>query len=220
MIRHHFLPVSALLVVAFAITIGAQPRSARPTTTQPAAMPAPTPAPSAPATVNLPNGRMAVIYTESFLDPQTGIAKFNLALTKLNDEFKKTKDDLTAMQTRSQALETEINKLREAPEGTPIDQRSLQAKIDQLDQLKKDGQRKSEDAQAAYNKRRAEIFNPLQEELGRALETFAKAHGINVIIDAGQVPLLYIADSIDITRAFIADFNSKNPATASASPAP
>lgn len=163
---------------------------------------------------------MAVIYTDAFLDPKTGIAKFNNALTKLNDEFKKEKDDLVAMQTRATSLETEINKLREAPEGTPIDQRSLQAKIDQLDQLKKDIQRKGEDAQAAYTKRRQELFNPLQEELGRALEAFAKARGINVIVDAGQVPLLYIADSIDITRAFINEFNSKNPVTASATRTP
>ena len=212
MIRNSFFPVSALLVMVFAITIGAQPRSARPAATQPA--------PAAPATVDLPNGRMAVIYTDAFLDPKTGIAKFNSALTKLNDEFKKAKDDLVAMQTRSQTLETEINKLREAPEGTPIDQRSLQAKIDQLDQMKRDLQRKGEDAQNSYNRRRQELFNPLQDELGRALEAFAKARGINVIIDAGQVPLLYIADSMDITRAFIADFNSKNPVTASASPTP
>ena len=163
---------------------------------------------------------MAVIYSDAFLDPKTGIGKFNSALTKLNDEFKKQRDDLVAMQTRSQNLETEINKLRDAPEGTPIDQRSLQAKIDQLDQLKKDIQRKGEDAQNAYNRRRQELFDPLQDELGRALEIFAKARGINVIIDAGQVPLLYIADSMDITRAFITEFNSKNPVTASATPTP
>lgn len=214
--RNHFLPVSALLVMVFAITISAQPQKARPAATQPA----PTPTQSAPATVNIPNGRMAVIYSDAFLDPKTGIGKFNSALTKLNDEFKKQRDDLVAMQTRSQNLETEINKLRDAPEGTPIDQRSLQAKIDQLDQLKKDIQRKGEDAQNAYNRRRQELFDPLQDELGRALEIFAKARGINVIIDAGQVPLLYIADSMDITRAFITDFNSKNPVTAAATPKP
>jgi len=45
--------------------------------------------------------------------------------------------------------------------------------------------------------------------------TFAKQRGINVIIDGSQVPLVYAADSIDITRAFINEFNSKNPATAS-----
>ena len=43
----------------------------------------------------------------------------------------------------------------------------------------------------------------------------AKARGITVIVDGSQVPVVYAADSIDITRAFIADFNSKNPATAS-----
>jgi outer membrane protein len=161
---------------------------------------------------------MAVIYTDLFLDQKTGIAKFNSVVTKLNGEFQKTKDDINGMQTRAQALEAEVTKLRDAPAGTPIDQKSLQAKIDQLEQMKKDIQRKGEDAQAAYNRRRQELFTPLQDEIGRALEAFAKARGINVIIDAAQVPLLYAADSIDITRAFIADFNSKNPVTAANTP--
>ena len=163
---------------------------------------------------------MAVIYTDLFLDQKTGIAKFNSVVNKLNSEFQKPKDELTQMQTRATSLETEINKVREAPEGAPVDQRALQTKIDQLDQLKKDIQRKGEDAQAAYNRRRQELFGPLQDEVGKALEAFAKARGINVIIDAAQVPLLYAADSIDITRAFIADFNSKNPVTAASTTTP
>jgi outer membrane protein len=214
MMRHHLLPISALLVVAFAATISAQQP------TRPAAQPAPTPATSAPATVALPTSKMAVIYSDMFLDAKTGIAKFSVVVNKLNGEFQKVKDEINQMQSRASALEAEIGKLQNAPEGTPIDQRSLQAKIDQLDQLKKDIQRKGEDAQAAYNKRRQELFSPLQDEIGRALEAFAKARGINVIIDAAQVPLLYAADSIDITRAFITDFNSKNPATAAATPGP
>jgi outer membrane protein len=213
--RNNLLPISALLVLALAITVSAQ-QPTRPPASQPAA----TPAPTAPQTVVLPTSKMAVVYTDVFLDPKTGIAKFNSVVTKLNGEFQKIKDEITAMQTRAQALEAEINKLREAPQGTPIDQRALQTKIDQLEQLKKDIQRKAEDAQAAYNRRRQELFSPLQDEIGKALEAFAKARGINVIIDAAQVPLLYAADSIDITRAFITEFNSKNPATASATPAP
>jgi outer membrane protein len=164
--------------------------------------------------------KMAIIYTDLFLDQKTGIAKFNSVVTKLNGEFTKTKDELTQMQTRAQTLETEVNKLREAPEGAPVDQRSLQAKIDQLEQLKKDIQRKGEDAQAAYNRRRQELFTPLQDEIGKALEAFAKARGINVILDGTQVPLLYAADSIDITRAFINEFNSKNPVTATTTTPP
>jgi len=60
----------------------------------------------------------------------------------------------------------------------------------------------------------------LQDDIGKALEVFAKSRGINVIIDAAQVPLLYAADSTDITRAFITDFNSKNPVTAATATTP
>src|ERR1043165_2908683 len=218
MITHHLFPASALLLAGFVALANAQQPGGRPAT-QPTPTPA-APAAAAPAQVQLPMSKMAVIYTDLFLDQKNGITKFNVLVTRLNDEFKKVKDDLTAMQTRAASLESEINKLREAPEGAPVDQRSLQAKIDQLDQLKKDIQRIGEDAQASYNRRRQELFGPLQDEIGKSLEAFAKARGITVIIDAAQVPLLYAADSIDITRAFIADFNSKNPATAATTTTP
>jgi outer membrane protein len=214
--RHHFFPISALLVLVFAITAGAQQPGTRP----PAVQPTPTPGPAAPATVALPMSKMAVIYTDAFLDQKSGIGKFGTVLNKLNGEFQLLKNEITQMQQRTQTLEDEINKLRDAPAGTPIDQRSFQTKIDQLEQLKKDLQRKAEDAQVSYNRRRQELFLPLQEELGRAIEAFAKARGINVIIDGTQVPLLYAADSMDITRAFIIDFNSKNPVTATSATPP
>ena len=208
------LILAAALLAAITVCANAQRPPAGGTQRPPAAQPTTTPAPAAPATVQLPTSKMAVIYTDAFLDPKTGILKFNALLTKLNAEFQVPKDELTKMQQRGQALQDEINKLQQAPAGTPIDQRTVAAKVDQLEQLKKDIQRKGEDAQAAYNRRRQEIFAPLQDEIGKALEAFAKARGINAIIDATQVPLLYAAESIDITRQFITEFNSKNPATA------
>lgn len=214
MISKYLFPISALVVVAFATTICAQQPAATP-----AARPTATPAPTAPAqtAVPLPTSKMAVIYTDAFLDQKTGIAKFNIVVGKLNGEFKQVKDELDGMQTRAQTLEAELNNLRQNA-ATPV--ATLQTKMDQFEQLKKDLQRKSEDAQASYNRRREELFLPLQEEIGKALEAFAKARGINVIIDAAQVPLLYAAESIDITRAFITDFNTKNPATAATTTTP
>jgi hypothetical protein len=41
-----------------------------------------------------------------------------------------------------------------------------------------------------------------------------------VILDGNQVPLVYAADGVDVTRAFIAEYNSKNPATTAATPRP
>jgi Skp family chaperone for outer membrane proteins len=194
-------------------------RPATPTTTQRPAAPPPTtqPAPTTQTAAAIPTSKFALIYTDAFADPKLGLLKLNNMLTKLNAEFQKQKDDLTAMQNRAQQLDDEIKKLQQAT-GAPIDQKSLQAKMTQLDQLKVDIQRKGEDATAAFNRRKQEMFAPLQEEIGRAIEAFAKAHGINVVVDGTQVPLLYAADSIDVTKAFITDFNSKNPVTASATP--
>ena len=120
------------------------------------------------------------------------------------------------MQQRIQTLTNEVNQAQAA--AAVVDPKSIQAKIDQLEQLKKDFQRKGEDAQAAYNRRRTEMFSPLQEDIGKALEAYAKANNIHVIIDGSQVPLVYAADALDITRAFINEFNSKNPATAAVTP--
>src|SRR5258705_5986806 len=136
---------SAILVVASGVSAIAQ-RPAAPAGQRPAApagqrpaTPAPqTPTPSASANATLPVSKMAVIYSEAFLDTKTGIAKFNMAITRLNGEFQKQKDELTQMQTRAQQLQDEVSKLQNAPAGTPIDQRTVQAKAEQLDQLKKD----------------------------------------------------------------------------------
>ena len=102
--RLSLIPVSALLLAGLAALANAQQPPGRP-----AAQPTPTPAATAPAAsatapVQLPMSKMAVIYTDLFLDQKTGIAKFNSVVTKLNGEFQKTKDELTQMQTRATTL--------------------------------------------------------------------------------------------------------------------
>lgn len=196
-IARSFAAVALLTAAAFCVS--AQQRPATPANTPPAA----------PQTVAVPDSKMAVLYSDMFLDPKTGIAKYNSLLNTLNREFQPRQTDLQGLQTRIQTLTKEIEDTQAvaAPEA-------IRQKRDQLAQLNIDFKRKGEDAEAAYNRRRQEIFMPLQQDIGKALEAFAKARGITVIVDGSQVPMIYAADSIDITRAFINEFNSKNPATA------
>lgn len=177
--------------------------------TRPAATPA-APAAAPQSTVAVPDSKMAMIYSDAFLDPKTGIARFNSLLGTLNREFQPRQAELQALQTKINTLAKEIDDTQNvaAPD-------SIRQKREQLTQLQTEFKRKGEDAEGAYNKRRQEIFTPLQQDIGKALEAFAKARGITVIVDGSQVPVVYAADNIDITRAFIAEFNSKNPATAS-----
>lgn len=185
----------ALLAVLAALPAIAQ--------TKPAA-PAATPQTAAPVA----QGKIALIFSDFFQDPKTGIARINATMNALNREFQPRQTELNQMMQKVQLLQDEITK---AQGGDP---KVLQPKMDQLDQLKKDYQRKGEDATAAYNKRKQAIFAPVQEDISKALEVYARAHGIAVLIDGSAVPLAYAADAIDVTRAFINDYNSKNPATA------
>lgn len=159
----------------------------------------------------MPDSKIALIYSDAFLDPKAGIARFNVLQNNLNREFQPRQTEINQLQQKITQLTEDIDKTR------PVaDPKTIQQKMDQLEQLKKDYQRKGEDAQAAYTKSRQEMFQPLQDDIGKALEAYAKAHGITVIIDGSQVPLVYADDKLDITRVFINEFNSKNPVTASA----
>jgi Skp family chaperone for outer membrane proteins len=192
-----------IVALAFAIALCASTAVAQ---TRPATAPAQTP----PASGPVPDSKIALIYSDAFLDAKTGIARFNTLVATLNREFQPRQTALQQLQQKIQALQDDITKT-----AAVADPKTLQQKQDQLDQMKKDFQRQGEDAQAAYDRRRKELFTPLQDDIGKALEAYAKSHNINVIIDGSQVPLVYAADALDITRSFINDFNSKNPATAS-----
>jgi len=93
---------------------------------------------------------------------------------------------------------------QQAAKGTPIAPQTIQAKIDQLDQLKKQAQRETEDAQAAYQKRRQELFGPLQGRRGQSSGCVRQSPRHTMILDGSQVQgILYAADGLDITKAFI-----------------
>lgn len=203
--RYYFVPaIAAVLFTVTGITF-AQPPA---TQTKPQ-----TPATST-GPVNVPTGKVVVIFSAAFQDQKQGIAKFGVLVNQLNSEFKKTQDDLNQTAKTVQALQDEIKKLQETPGS---DAKIVQGKVQQLDQMKKDLQRRVEDGQADYQSRRRKVFTPLQEDVGKALDVYAKARGITLILDASQVEgILFAIETIDITRAFIADYNSKNPATAAA----
>ena len=197
-----------LLIIAFAfiLLVATSAAFAQSPATQPKTTAA------QPSAVNIPVGKVAVIFSAAFQDPKAGIVKFTVLLNQLNAQFQKTQDELNQTGQKIKQLEDEIAKAQASGGGDP---KVVQAKIEQHDQLKKDAQRKTEDAQAAYQKRREEIFAPLQDDVAKHLDTYAKAHGITLIIDGSQVEgILFAADSVNITKAFISDYNLKNPATA------
>ncbi len=94
-----------------------------------------------------------------------------------------------------------------------------QQQADKIEAMKTEFKRKGEDAQAAYQKKLQEVLGPIYDDIGKALDAYAKSHGITLILDVTKIQgIVSASESLDITRPFITEFNSKNPATASLTP--
>lgn len=197
------------VIITAACAVGALAQT-RPAGTAPAA-----PAASGP----VPDAKIAIINSAAFADDTVGITRLVKALDSVEKEFDVKRKELEAMNQDIAKRTTELENLQRqfTPNG-PIKASDIQNKQADLDQLKKDLQRKFEDAQNAYKRRLAEVQAPIGEDIGKALDAFAKARGITMTLDVAKIQdaILTLVPSMDITEAFIKDYNSRNPATAAA----
>lgn len=177
--------------------------------------PAATSAPTAPMqAANLPETKIALVDTDEFLNEKSGIVRLVTAAKKVEGEFQPRRTDLQNLQAQIDKMTADLQK------AAPVQDPKVSAQQqDAIDQKKKELQRKGEDAQAAYQKRLQEMLGPVYDEIGKALDAYAKAHGITLILDVTKIQgIVSASESLDITKPFISEFNSKNPATASLNP--
>jgi len=171
--------------------------------------------PTAPATsANIPDSKIALIDSSAFSDEKQGIVRLVAAIKRVNSEFQPKQAELQTLQQQIDKATADYNKV--APMQDP---KLNQQQADKIERMKKDMQRKGEDAQAAFDKRMQEVLGPISEDISKALDAYAKTRGITLILDVTKFQgIVSASDSLDITRAFITEFNSKNPATASLNP--
>jgi len=177
--------------------------------------PAGTPATAAPAqSATLPEAKIALVDTDEFLNEKNGITRLVAAAKKVEAEFQPRRTELQGIQAAIDKMTGDLQK------AAPVQDPKVSAQQqDAIDQKKKELQRKGEDAQALYQKRLQEMLGPVYDEIGKALDVFAKARGITLILDVTKIQgIVSAAESLDITKPFISEFNSKNPATASLNP--
>jgi Skp family chaperone for outer membrane proteins len=186
-------------------------RPAAATTPRPTATPAPAPATNAP----VPETKIAFIDTSAFGDEKAGIIRFVAALQSIQREVKPKVDELQAMQTKAAALAKDIETLSKAP---VVDQSTIRAKQDEGERLERDFKYKKEDYDSLLQKRYREVVGPVSQDIGKELDAFATQRGLTMILDMTKLAdaILTAKRETDITAAFIAYYNAKNPATAAA----
>ena len=210
------IAVGIVLGVVLAGTASAQTSPAlgqpapAPGTTKPAAPVVPRPA--APAA--LPDTRIAFVNTEAFADEKQGITKYVVAMKSVEREFQPRQTELNTVKAKISGIGDEITKLR----AGLSDAKTIQAKQDESDRLQRDLKRLTEDAQAEFRKRSDEVMGPIMQEIGKALDQFATQRGITMIFDVSKLApaILTLNPAADVTQAFVADYNSKNPAPSTA----
>jgi len=197
----------AIAAVAFLAVISAGSVLAQPRTSTPAS-PAPT------QTGSIPETKIALVNTDEFADEKTGITRLVSAMKRVDGEFQPRRTELGTLQQQIEKATADLTK------AAPLqDAKVTQQQSDKIEGMKTEFKRKGEDAQAAYQKRLQEVLGPVYDEIGKALDVYAKAHGITLILDVTKIQgILSASESLDITRPFITEFNSKNPATASLAP--
>lgn len=204
------LAAAMMLAAIFAVSVSAQTRPAA-GAAKPAAPQQTTPAaPVGP----VPDTKIAYINTEMFGDEKAGITRYVTAVKSLEREFQPRTVELTNMQTRIKALADEYTKLSGS---SVVDPKTLQAKQDEAERLNRDLKYKKEQADADFAKRYEEVVAPISQDIGNALTQFATQRGITMIIDISRMAgaILTANKNMDVTQAFISEYNSK-PTTASA----
>jgi outer membrane protein len=164
-------------------------------------------APAGPAKIAVIAFQVAVAQTNegqrSFADLQRKYQPKQSQLKALNDEI----EGLTKQ------LQTQGDKLSDA-------ERAARAKT--IDDKKKLLERSAEDAQNDMQNEMQELYGALASKVYDVLNEYVKKNSYTLVLDFSQQqnPVLYAADSTNITKAIIDAYNVKSGVPAPTNPAP
>ena len=180
---------------ALAILVQTQTRPATPTSSTQ----------SKPATGQ---ANVAVIDSAVFTDDKDGIARVKSAMKQIEAKFQPLRTELSTMSARLNTMRADIQKKQGVQDAKMAAQQ-----VEEASRLEVQIKRKAEDAQANFQKESLAALEPLQQDIHRALKTYAESKGISILIDVNRVPVVYSAANVDVTLDFIADYNRTHPAT-------
>lgn len=153
-----------------------------------------------------------------------GVNKYVSALKTLDTEFKPRITELQTLDGRIKAIAEELQKMQ-ANTAVPINQQTVLSKQEEGQRLQRELEFKQKDAEAAVQARRNTLLGPIMTDLDKAIQEFAKQKGYTVVFDiaalANANAILVLDPSADITKEFIAYYNTRPGTTATtATPKP
>jgi Skp family chaperone for outer membrane proteins len=166
-------------------------------------------------------GKVGVIDTGAFFDdkPGAGIPKLKNAISSVNVKYKSVNDELTTLTTQYQQKVDEYNKLKNA--AVPANPSDLDSKATAIQDLETTIKRKQEDAKSRYDREIASATDPINQDIMKAINDFAKAKGFAVIFDLAKLDqagvIIGLDEKYDVTKDFITFYNQRGGTASTAS---
>ena len=173
------------------------------------------------------NPKVGIINTGVF-DTKEGITKYVNAMNALETQMKPELTVLQTMNNRIETLKKELadiqNKLNDPKLPPAVDKTKLQAdgqkKLEEYQKVGLEFEYKQKDYKASLERSEARIMSPVRQDIGNALQEFAKKNGYMMILDASKLDgaglLLAFDEKFDVTKDFITFFNARPATTAAA----
>lgn len=164
------------------------------------------------------------IDTSAFGDDKAGVNKYNNALKALEAEMKPRVTELQGMQVKLKTISDDIAKMTGNP-AVPVNQQAVQAKQEEGQRIQREFEFKKKEYDAAMAKRGSEVLAPVQNDLLRAIQDYAKQKGYAVVLDIAALvndnmnAILALDPASNITKDFITFYNAR-PATTATTAAP
>jgi len=161
--------------------------------------------------------KAAVIQSDAFYDEKAGITKLVKAQAALEAEFKPREDEIVEMAAKIDKLNKETADLK--AELSKLDAHSkmgqniiIDTNTSMIRSLEERIKLKQDYTKKMFELRQDILVKPIFVDVSKALGEYAKSHGIDILIDLSKAQgVFYFSTPPDITKAFIADYNSKHP---------
>lgn len=197
--KRRILMMSAVMVIGLTTAVAQTPAPKTPAT-QPAA-----------TTTQASKTKIGIL---SFAALRELIGELKVKYEKLQAEFNPRAIELDALQNTIASQEKVLS------ENKSLTQAQGRKLADEIEQKKREYQRKLEDSQEMAQKRESEETAPILEKISTFLEKYCEKNGITHVFDIGRLQetgsALYVHPSANITEDFVKEYNKANPMPAAA----
>jgi outer membrane protein len=184
--------------------------------------------PSAPAPASAAQAAPAGPAKIAVIAFQVAVAQTNEGQRNFADLQRKYEPKRAQLKTLSDEVDNLKKQLQ--TQGDTLSDAERASRTKTIDDKEKTLQRSAEDAQNDFQQEMQELYNALAAKVYDVLNDYCKQHGYTLVLDVAQQqsPVLYAADSTNITKPVIDAYNVKSgvpappaqPAATAPAPAP